>query len=410
MATKKAEEKRVIEPTRVDIKNAAKWLAAHTNIVPCFVGPTASGKTWMAHRIAEENGARLVTILLQQDTPEEIAGFQAKLPDSEKLIALTPYWFDSAQEYLNAGSNVVIFFDELGLAHEATRGAIYTFLRDREIRGKTLSCKHGEVACSNCVTVLAAMNPADLAPAMLTRIAQLHVPVDRNYLLDMSTTSLAKRIAQIAPISNDSHPHTSNKAPDGPSVYTPAHASVVNAFDKSFWSLEEPARMAIASAVLPPAIVEEVMREDTLTTPSVAKQIERPELIGPIMAALDVPAAVANANALWSAFPNYQFEEVIPAIAYLELALIQDEEKMSAYLDSPDSEDIANWWTSQGEEGAKKAKEYLEKEGLFVFDPNKPSGRMLDEMLLQCPPDQNELTHLMSDEALKAWKEKYGVK
>lgn len=414
MANKKVEEKvtKKVEPTRADIKAAAFWLAKNTELVPTFVGPTASGKTWLAHEMAREFGeAKLVTILLQQDTPEEVAGFQAKLEGVEKLSALTPYWFDSAQEALNEGRNVIIFFDELGLAHEATRGAIYTFLRNREIRGKHLTCKHAEPACSQCLLVLAAMNPADLAPAMLTRIAQLHVPVDRNYLLNMSSTSLAKRIAQIAPISNDAHAHTSNRMPDGPTVYTPAHAAVVNKFDRTFWGLEEATRLVIASSVLPSAIVEEVMREDSLSTPSISEQIRRPELIVPIMKALDVPAAVANAKAMWDAFPSYSdFKEVAPALAQLEYALVSDENKMEAWLEAPENEETASWFSGLGEAGAQIMKEELERTNLFNFNPTNPSGALLDAMLLQCPPDQNELVHMMSDEARDAWKKKYGVK
>ena len=60
--------------TRDDVKHAALWVAQHTNRVPCLWGPTASGKTYMAHEIATEVDGELITVLLSQFTPDEEIG------------------------------------------------------------------------------------------------------------------------------------------------------------------------------------------------------------------------------------------------------------------------------------------------------------------------------------------------
>lgn len=414
MATrKKTVENEVIKDvkaTREDIEAAVIWLAEHTDTVPCMVGPTASGKTRLASKIAADRGAELLTILLQQDTPEEIAGFQA--PIGERLVSLHPYWFNRAQGVLNNGGKVVLFFDELGLSHEATRGAMYTFFRDREIRGSHLTCAHNSTeACRDCLIVIAGMNPAELAPAMETRIAKIHVPADRDHMLSLAKTSLAKRIAMAAPIEGK-HAHTSNEAPASPVVYTLAQQAVVNEFDRTFWGMSEAARNIIATAVVPAAVIEEVLRADTLTTPSIDAQIADPSLIPTITAALDIPAAVANIKALWEALPHVDFEkEAIPVMAQIQLATSVDEDYAQAVFDMDISQEVKTWWENLNPtDSAQKIADYFTKEGLLNFDPDNPRGILMDNYLMQAPPEDNEMTHLMSPEALAKWKKKYNVK
>lgn len=400
------EKTKIVQPTRDEIEQAVVWMAMHTNRVPCLVGPTASGKTRMAMKIAAEREAKLITILLQQDTPEEIAGFQA--PIGDRLLALTPYWFDRAQKVLDDSSKVVLFFDELGLSHEATRGAIYTFLRDREIRGKSLSCAHASVACPECVLVIAAMNPAELAPPMLSRIAMFHVPMDRQHMIGLASTDLARRIARIAPIAGK-HPSLSNDPPPPPTTYDLSAQAVVNKFDRAFWNLPEGTRSAIVTSILPPALIEEVFREDTLSTPSIAQQVKRPELIIPIMKSLSPPDAAVNAMELWRECSKMAtLAEAKYVIVAVTEALSMDEEKQSLFMDMSD-EDVNKWWQERSPEESEELIALVESEELLVFDPEKPRGRLLDNYLMQAPPAQNEMTHLMSPEALAQWKSKYGV-
>ena len=398
-------KQKIVQPTRNEIELAVVWMAEHTNRVPCLVGPTASGKTRMAIKIAQERQAELITILLQQDTPEEIAGFQA--PIGDQLLALAPYWFDRAQKALHEGRNIVLFFDELGLSHEATRGAIYTFLRDREVRGRRLSCQHDVVACVSCCLVISAMNPAELAPPMLSRIAQFHVPMDREHMVSLAKTDLARRIARIAPISGK-HPSLSNDPPPPPSTYDLSAQAVVNAFDLAFWNLSEGTRSAIVTAVLPPALIDEVFREDTLSTPSVDKQFKKPELIIPIMAALGPTDAAINAMELWRECTKHTMTEAKPVILAVTEALSVDEEKQALFFDMSD-EDVTSWWQARSPEEAEELINLFESSGALVFDPEKPHGRLLDNYLMQAPPEQNEMTHLMSPEAHAEWKKKYGV-
>lgn len=408
--TKKTDEEvikknEIVQPTREEIQLAVLWMAEHTNRVPCLVGPTASGKTRMAMKIADERDAQLITILLQQDTPEEIAGFQA--PIGDRLLALTPYWFDRAQKVLNDSGKVVLFFDELGLSHEATRGAIYTFLRDREVRGQSLHCVHSTKACTGCLLVLSAMNPAELAPPMLSRIAMFHVPMDREHMVSLATTDLARRIARMAPLSGK-HPSLSNDPPPPPSTYDLSAQAVVNAFDINFWNLSEGTRSAIVTSVLPPALIEEVFREDTLSTPSVSMQFKKPELIKSVMSGLPAPDAAVNAMALWRECVGRPISESKAVIIAVTVALSLDEEKQALFFEMNDDE-VVPWWQGLTSEESEELIAAFEEVNALQFNPDKPSGVLLDNYLLQAPPGQNEMTEMMSPEALAQWKEKYNA-
>ena len=76
---------------RQDLVDATLWIVDHTDIVPCFYGPTASGKTWLAKVVAEQLEAKLIVVLLQQFTPDEVCGFQVILDGV--LVAQPPYLF-----------------------------------------------------------------------------------------------------------------------------------------------------------------------------------------------------------------------------------------------------------------------------------------------------------------------------
>ena len=256
---------------------------------------------------------------------------------------------------------------------------------------------------------MGAMNPAELAPAMMSRIALLHVPADREHMMNLASTGLSRRIARLANIHDDKVSALSNTPPPPPSTYDLSAQAVVNAFDHEFWNLPEGTRSAIVTAILPPALIEEVFREDNLTTPSIDAQMRKPELILSVMRTLDATSAATNAIELWKACTAYKLDEVIPVLLNVTEALSEDEEKQTLFFDiSEDS--LVEWWNAQTPEAAEMLKNAFESTGLMVFNPEKPSGRLMDNYLMQAPPDQNEMTHLMSPEALAQWKKKYDVK
>jgi hypothetical protein len=256
---------------------------------------------------------------------------------------------------------------------------------------------------------MGAMNPAELAPAMMSRIALLHVPADRDHMINLATTGLAKRIARMAVINNDKISALSNTPPPPPSTYDLSAQAVVNAFDRNFWNLSEGTRSAVVTAVLPPALIEEVFREDSLTTPSIDAQMRKPELILSVMRALDAPTAAANAVELWRACTAHKLADIIPVLLNVTEALSEDEEKQTLFFDIND-DTLVEWWNAQTPEDAELLKSAFETTGLMTFNPEKPSGRLMDNYLMQAPPEQNEMTHLMSDEARAKWEKKYGVK
>ena len=263
-------------PTREDIYEAALWTARHTNRVPTFLGPTASGKTFGMQVMAAQNNAEVVTVLLGQHTPDEIAGFQLALKDeygAEELKVAAPYWFKETQNILDRGKSAYILFDELGLSREEVRGALYTFFRDRHLHGHKLVAKKGQE-----VLVFAASNPAMFAPPFRSRCLFLHMPADRDYMLSFSKGNLARKVLGIAPISNESEdPAYSNAPPPPPVVVDASAAAVLNAVDDvttKFWHLSEGSRVSVLAGVLPTQVLHEVLTERGLDASALAKDYD----------------------------------------------------------------------------------------------------------------------------------------
>ena len=243
-------DKKIKEPTREDVKSAMKWVAERTNLVPVLHGPTASGKTYLAHQWANEIGGELITCLLSQHTPDEVAGFQTEI--NGELVAQMPYWFRRAQQVIDDGRIPIIFFDELGLAREEVRGAVYTFMRDREIHGNKLN---------GTAYVVAAMNPATLAPPFMSRAVMLNVPADRAYLISIAKHPMARKAAEAGTISNENDPAYSNQSAPRPETVHAAAIDALNQLDRDFWQMEEPAQRLVLQGLVPPATLEELMRD-----------------------------------------------------------------------------------------------------------------------------------------------------
>jgi hypothetical protein len=264
-----------LEITRENIHDAALWVARNTNRVPTYIGPTASGKTHGIHQVAEKIGAEVVTVLLGQHTPDEIAGFQLALKaadGSEQLTVANPYWFTEAQRILDEDKSVIILFDELGLSREETRGALYTFFRDRHLHGNTLNPR-----ANREVLVYSASNPATFAPPFKSRCLFLHVPQDKGYLLSMARGNFAQKVLSVAPITHDEDPAYSNAPPPPPLVVDASASAVLNAIDDvstGFWRLDEGAYMAVLQSLLPPQTLSEVMRERGMDASALARNYD----------------------------------------------------------------------------------------------------------------------------------------
>ena len=254
------------KPTRAELFEAMLLVARTTNLVPTAVGPTAAGKTYGFNEYAAENNAEVVTVLLGQHTPDEIAGFQLAIQD--KLVIQMPFWFTEAQSILNKGKNVWILFDELGLSREETRGALYTFMRNRHLHGHTLQTNGSEAL------VFAASNPATFAPPFKTRCLFFSIPADRSYLQNITRGSdFATRVVDLAPISNEDDPFYSNAAPPEPVVVNAASAAALKQLthDPDFWRLAEPARYAILAGLVPHQTLVSVLKDSTFNIVALAK-------------------------------------------------------------------------------------------------------------------------------------------
>ena len=338
------------EPTREDIFSAALVVARHTNLVPTFLGPTASGKTYGVQHMAEANNAEVVTVLLGQHTPDEIAGFQLAIND--KLVIQMPFWFKEAQDILDRGKNAWILFDELGLSREETRGALYTFMRDRHLHGHTLNTS----GANQSVLVFAASNAATFAPPFKTRCLFLSVPSDRSYLQAIASGSdFASKVVRLAPIHYDKDPFWSNEPPPEPIVMHSAStkALVDLSVEREFWRLTEPARYAILSGLVPHQTLAAVLKESVLDISVLAKNWQELERA---LHALPTDKRLTMINNVIETLPQLEKEERAEALMAILNVLYDDltGESLQTYFSTNHSEQAA-------EAALEIDPEYLEK-------------------------------------------------
>lgn len=323
------------EPTREDVFQAALWVARHTNRVPTFLGPTASGKTHGVGTMAKNINAELITVLLGQHTPDEIAGFQLAI--NNELVVQMPYWFRQAEDTLKAGKSVVILFDELSLSREETRGALYTFFRDRHLHGHTLTPQAGR----ECILV-AASNSGVFAPPFRSRCLFLPVPADRRYLAEMSQGSLGKKIAQMAPLTSDGDAAYSNAAPPPPETYDASAAAVMNAVDNAktgFWLLSEPARFLVLSGVVPAQTLNAILKDRGLDASALAR---KPDELARALRALPRDKRHSMINNTVETLPNVTPDERAEALCAILDVLYDDEtaEDIHTYFSTPRDDSV----------------------------------------------------------------------
>ena len=293
------------EPTREDVFNAAFWVAANTNRVPTLVGPTASGKTWGVHALAEQHNAEVVTVLLGQHTPDEIAGFQLNIDG--QLVVQMPYWFRKAQEIIDSGKNAFILFDELGLSREEVRGALYTFFRDRHLHGHALSSNENTGSASY---LFAASNPAVFAPPFRSRCVFLHVPADRAYLIDMAKTPYAKK-ASLGNLTFDKESAYSNTPPPPPETVDASAIAALNAINSDFWRMTTEARYLVLQGLVPAATLADMLAVREVDMSALSRDIKE---LGNVLSTVPRDQRHGIINSVIETFPNLTPEETAEAL------------------------------------------------------------------------------------------------
>lgn len=323
-------QQEVKEPTRDDVFNAAFWVAANTNRVPTLVGPTASGKTWGVHALAERHNAEVVTVLLGQHTPDEIAGFQLNIDG--QLVIQMPYWFRKAQEILDTGKNVFLLFDELGLSREEVRGALYTFFRDRHLHGQTLT------STTSSAYLFAASNPAVFAPPFRSRCVFLHVPADRQYLMDMAKSPYAKKAA-MGNLTLDKEPAYSNQPPAPPETVDASAIAALNAINADFWRMTQEARLEVLKGLVPAQTLQEMLAVRETDMSALARN---PEELGKVLKAVPRDQRHGIINSVVDTFPNLTKEELAEALLEIIDRIFDDvtTQDIEVYYSTPRSEEV----------------------------------------------------------------------
>ena len=292
---KRAPRKKMVEidlgsATRDDIWQSALWVARQTDLIPTMVGPTAVGKTFGLKLLAEANNAEQITILLSQHTPEEVTGFQMPDPVTGKLTEQLPYWFRRAQDVLHTGRSVYFLFDELNLAQEGVKGAMYTFFRERTVHGHRLEAPTGTE-----VLVFAAMNQSDVEAAYESRCAFFNVPAYREYFKSFATNAWARKAIAKGRITDDEVVHKSNTPMPPPTTMTGSAVSLLNATSHpSFWELSDNSRGLVLYAAVPPDVAQMLLSE--AATFDVKSMIENPDVLYEYMKSLPMTEALTMAT------------------------------------------------------------------------------------------------------------------
>jgi len=99
--------------------------------VPCFIGPTRSGKTERALQLAEELGLNVITLLPGTEYPEEILGYLRPVR-SEAGLVVKPLLREELARCVEAPHLFLI--DELDKAQKETISALLTLLAHRKVR------------------------------------------------------------------------------------------------------------------------------------------------------------------------------------------------------------------------------------------------------------------------------------
>jgi hypothetical protein len=358
--------------TRDEIWDAAMWTARHTDLIPTMAGPTAVGKTYGLKVLAERNNAELIVILLSQHTPEEVTGFQMPDPVTGKLTEQLPYWFRRAQEVLDKGRSVYFLFDELNLAQEGVRGAMYTFFRERTVHGHKLHASDNAE-----VLVFAAMNQSEMEAAYESRCAFFNVPADQNYLKSFATNAWAKKAIAKGRLTDDDVAHKSNTPMPPPTTVTGSGVAALNATSHpSFWELSENSRALVLYAVVPPDVAQLLMNE--AATFDVKSMIENPDVLYEYMKSLPLTEALTMASNVVLGYAQVDTGYEKAHVAMLD-AIYDNPDLLEAY--------VAFEYTPEMQEQMKRFSPdvviaELEARKMLVASPkaNRISGSMLDRL------------------------------
>lgn len=245
---------------REHVVEAMEWIATRSNRVPVLWGPTAEGKTWAVHEWARKIDAEVIHLYLAHQDPFEVCGFQLERKDGTLEWAL-PYWYRKALRILaDEQKKVIIFLDELGQAHEATRGTIYSFLRDGHVADVPLPDR------GRRAFIVGATNPFDPEGGLMTRVAFIPVLPDRAYYEQVAGGhDLARLIVERLPIDSpdswDSREWSGELPPNPPKITVADVAAVRDLVTPEFWGLEEETRSIVLSAILPAEAVELLKQE-----------------------------------------------------------------------------------------------------------------------------------------------------
>lgn len=106
--------------------------------IPVLIGPTSTGKTVTAYALGKEFDALVKIILLQQENPDEVAGYLVPAnmvsgaTNGYHLKYAKPEWFQELEE--SSAPVKIVFLDELDKAPRELIAPVLTFMRDKILR------------------------------------------------------------------------------------------------------------------------------------------------------------------------------------------------------------------------------------------------------------------------------------
>lgn len=145
----------MINTTSCNPDEAKELIARLRNLKLSFMlwGATGVGKSECVRQLAAEIGAELRDVRLCQKQPTDIAGLPALDHENKRTVFYPPAFLASSENE----DGVILFFDEISLAPDDTKGAVLGILEER---------RQGDIQIPDDWIIVAAGNrPEDLANA-----------------------------------------------------------------------------------------------------------------------------------------------------------------------------------------------------------------------------------------------------
>lgn len=294
------------------VRNAIEFISRHSTLMPVLHGASTWGKTRFAEELAQERGADFTRLLLQHGKPDDIAGAQVIDAQGELNIALA-WWFKKARVALREGRKVVLLLDELNLVREELIGAIYTFVRDRDMYGHVLK---GDVL------VMGACNPGTWDEAFRRRVVWINWEPSIELVNRIAGDDFLAQTA-VSVLTPAFEQQRTQQIPPPPPEATPAVIDLLHSGGEELLAMSKPHRDYILGLLMVRPLAEKVMRElESMGALSSALLLRNPAVVRKVIREATIPDVIAIGTSVLLAAADAGRLDLVPTlICHIQMGL-----------------------------------------------------------------------------------------